>query len=100
MSKMGSYSKVVTEQVFRAEMTTIFPDMKTKSHPKLGMCCQLPELDDGRKAFNIWSKWDYNWGGSQGCFDDDDIDDIVFTEEWAVDEEKDKKLYEKHKDSY
>ena len=100
MSKMGSYSKVVTEQVFRSEMTTIFANMKTKSHPKLGMCCQLPELDDGRKSFNLWSKWDYNWGGSVGCFNDDDEDDIVFTEEWDVDEEKDKKLYEKHKDSY
>ena len=91
--RQGSYSKVVTEQVFNQKLKEVF-DVPTKSHPKLGMCCKLPELDDARLMFNKWAKWDYAWCGDEGCFDSDE-DDIEFTEEWEQDEEKDSMLLKK-----
>lgn len=91
--RQGSYAKVVTEQVFNQKLKEVF-DVPTKSHPKLGMCCKLPELDDARLMFNKWAKWDYDWCGNEGCFDSDE-DDIEFTEEWEQDEEKDAELLKK-----
>ena len=94
-SKMGSYSKVVTEQKFSQTLLEVFPDMKTRSHPKLGMCCQLPELAEGRQQFNVWCKWDYKWTGNDGDFAEEDADDILFTEEW---EDETKETAEKNED--
>jgi hypothetical protein len=80
---LGAYSKTTTEQVFRQTIKEVLGDtMKTKSHPRLGMCVNLPELDLARETFNKWSKWDYPWGGDEGEFQEGEMDDINFSEEW------------------
>ena len=96
--RMGSYNKTSTEQVFKQTLCEVFgSETPTRLHNKLGMCMGIPDLDDARVKFNQWASWEYKWGGTDGAFGDDDLDDIVFTEDWGDTSEKDNELLEKNK---
>ena len=87
---MGSYNKTVTPTVFYQTLKTVFGDLiKEGVHPVLGKVISLPELDEARLCYNRWARWDYKWGQDVGDEDDDNWDDIVFTEKNENDSDSD-----------
>ena len=89
-TRMGSYNKTQTPTVFYQTLKTVFGDsIKEGVHPILGKVISLPELDEARLCYNRWARWDYTWGQDVGDEDDDNWDDIVFTEKNENDSDSD-----------
>lgn len=80
-ARMGCYSKTQTDQVFKQTLADVFgKEYKIKSHPQLGVCAELPNLQRARELFNVWAKWDYKWGKIGGDFED--LDEVTFDNDW------------------
>ena len=80
-ARMGCYSKTQTDQVFKQTLADVFgKEYKSKTHPQLGVCAQLPNLQRSRELFNVWAKWDYKWGKIGGDFED--VDEVTFDNDW------------------